>query len=383
MSKKMNSIFASAWRGIKKAARWVARMFGYKADTKFGRILWYVFATCACVFVLYAAIETVWGYVDIVQSKREARLQQQPEYCHDYWNTQLSSDIIYHDAYDAGYVYNNRIGRRTLTGISWIRESEDGDDLVCYSNGDKRGYFDRNTGELAIPPQYEKAWVFSEGLACVMLDGKLGFIDHEGNMVIDNAFEWSPYIGNYCFHNGLCLMGGHNCGIGLIDEQGNWAVEPEYEFIDRLSNGCWKTRDSVRRYGLLDPNGKTLLPCEYAEIEMDYENGCIRAITQGHVDQVFDFDGNLLNPCDFKAIEEIGHFFDGNDEVGDEMGFTPNCLMFKSYDCHYGLMDRKGNIITPPSFSSIRAIAPDRFFCKGPYGAVVLDDKGNEVGEKL
>ena len=379
MSKKMNSIFASVWRGIKKSARWVAKMFGYKADTKFGRILWHVFATCACVLVLYAAIETVWGYVDVVQSKHEARLQQQPEYCHDYWNTQLSSDIIYHDEYDAGYVYNNRVGRRTITGISWIRESEDGDNLVCYSNGKKRGYFDRYTGELNIPPRYEKAWVFSEGLACVMLDRKLGFIDHEGNMVIGNVFGHSPYIGAYCFHNGLCPIEGDDGRVGLIDKQGNWAVEPEYKFIDRLSNGCWKTRDSVWRYGLLDPNGKTLLSCEYAEIEMDYENGCIRAITQGHVDQVFDFDGNLRNPCDFKAVEEIGYAFDN--EVGDEMGFSPNCLMFKSYDCHYGLMDRKGNIITPPSFSSIRAIAPDRFLCKGPYGAVVLDDKGKEVGK--
>lgn len=54
MKNKQNtsSFLATFGRGLKKAARWVARMFGYKADTKFGRILWYVFATCACVLVL-------------------------------------------------------------------------------------------------------------------------------------------------------------------------------------------------------------------------------------------------------------------------------------------------------------------------------------------
>ena len=39
-------------RGIKKAARWVAKMFGYKAENKFARCLWYVFATSAAVVAL-------------------------------------------------------------------------------------------------------------------------------------------------------------------------------------------------------------------------------------------------------------------------------------------------------------------------------------------
>ena len=141
-------------RGIKQAARWVARMFGYKADTKFGRILWYVFATCACVLVLYVAIEIVWGYVTMVQWNREARLQQRPEYCHSYWNSSLSDDIIYHDEYDDGYIYNKQLGTRTVTGISWIRKSKDGDNLVCFKKGEHRGYFDLYTGEVVIPPQH-------------------------------------------------------------------------------------------------------------------------------------------------------------------------------------------------------------------------------------
>ena len=170
-------------------------MFGYKADTKFGRILWYVFATCTCVLILYAAIECVWGYVMVAQWNREARLQQRPEYGHEYWNRELSYGIIYHEEYNDGYIYSKGIGQRTVTGISWIRESEDGDNLVCFKNGEQRGYFDLYTGESVIPAQYEKAWIFSEGLACVILDGKLGFIDHEGNMVIGNVFEYSPYIG--------------------------------------------------------------------------------------------------------------------------------------------------------------------------------------------
>ena len=46
-------------------------------------------------------------------------------------------------------------------------------------------------------------------------------------------------------------------------------------------------------------------------------------------------------------------------------------------------MDTKGNIITPPYYSEIKAIAPDRYFCIGPYGSVILDDKGQECRQKL
>lgn len=356
-------------------------MFGYKADTKFGRILWYVFASSVCVIALFMAILLISNFRDEIAWRKVEKLQNSPEYLHDYNNLFLSTDVVYHEAYNEyGYIYNKRLGRKTLTGVAWVCKSEDADNLAVFSNGKKRGYFDRYTGELTIPPQYEKAWIFSEGLACVMLDGKLGFIDHDGNIVIDNVFEWTPYIGNYCFHNGLCTVKGDNSGLGLIDERGNWVVEPAYGFIERLSNGSWKMVDSTGRQGLLGKNGQVVLPCEYAYVG-EYQGGnYIRARTFEHVDQVFDFGGNMVNPCDFICIVEIDYAING--KSGKESA-SPNCLKYQSSDGHYGLMDRKGNIITPPLYQSIEAITPDRYYCEGPAGAVVLDDRGKESGAKL
>ena len=381
--KKTKSIFASICKGIKRAARWVAKMFGYKADTKFGRILWYVFATCVCLVLLYIVNETVLGYVREAQWNREARMQQRPEYCHDYWNRELSDGIIYHDEYNDGYIYSEKLGRRTVTGISWIRESQDGDNLVCFSNGERRGYFDLYTGELVIPAQYEKAWIFSEGLACVMLDGKLGFIDHEGNLVIDTIFERSYYIGNYCFHNGLCLMKGDNGRIGLIDKQGDWVVAPEYVYIDRIAKGYWKVSDSCWRYGLLDETGQVILPCEYGSLCVDYNERYIHTRTMDHVDQVFDIKGNLVNPCNYFEIASIEYPMDAYDDYGMQMKGAAHCLKYRTSDDYYGLMNKNGMIVTRPLYSSISAISIDRYLCEGPCGGVILDDKGNECREKL
>ena len=46
----------------------------------------------------------------------------------------------------------------------------------------------------------------------------------------------------------------------------------------------------------------------------------------------------------------------------------------------YGLMSSDGHIITPPSFSEIKAVNADLFLCKDENGySVLLDGKGNRV----
>ena len=44
---------------LKQAARWVAKMFGYKAESKLGRFVWRVFATSAAIVALLVAIALV------------------------------------------------------------------------------------------------------------------------------------------------------------------------------------------------------------------------------------------------------------------------------------------------------------------------------------
>jgi hypothetical protein len=55
----------------------------------------------------------------------------------------------------------------------------------------KYGFIER-TGMFAIPPQYEDAFVFSEGLARVQVNGKVGFIDRTGVFVIPPQFVPDP-----------------------------------------------------------------------------------------------------------------------------------------------------------------------------------------------
>lgn len=362
----------------------------FKPETRFGKIVWRVFAISTSIVMTIGAIVLLkWaiGKIgDYRSTKKYERMVNSPTYMHDYDNQYVSPCLIFHEEWDCdypSYLYNTVLGRRTETDIQWICKSSDGDSLTCYSKGDKRGYFNRFTGEVVIPPQYEKAWIFSEGLACVMEKGKLHFIDHKGRTVFGKEFPYSNCIYDYCFHNGLCVMLGDGNRVGLINKQGDWVVEPKYYDMDYNTKGFWRTIDRDFRYGLLDINGQTLLPTEFDYIDVDERDSCIFVRHRNHLEQVLDFDCNVINPCNYNSISQLYYSTDEFDENGGQKSAVANCICYRTRDWYYGLMDKKGNVLTLPQYIWINAIGPDRYHCYGPNGSVVLDDKGREIVQNI
>ncbi len=69
------------------------------------------------------------------------------------------------------------------------------DDMMCLHDGlavvnkdGKWGFIDK-TGKVVIPLQYDYASNFSEGLALVKKDGKSGFVDKTGKAVIPLQYD--------------------------------------------------------------------------------------------------------------------------------------------------------------------------------------------------
>lgn len=81
------------------------------------------------------------------------------------------------------------------------------------------------TSFILIPAQYEDAMSFSDGYAAVKKDGKWGYIDESGKVVIDFQYDWAGY-----FADGIaavatiefCKANSNNYYVfHLIDTQGN------------------------------------------------------------------------------------------------------------------------------------------------------------------
>ena len=103
-------------------------------------------------------------------------------------------------AFSEGYAYvETKDGRNVFidkTGQEVLELEVDAfcpyfsDGLVVVKIDGKKGYADKS-GELVIEPQYDKADMFAEGLAAVNIDGKYGFIDKNGEWVIEPIFRFA------------------------------------------------------------------------------------------------------------------------------------------------------------------------------------------------
>ena len=87
--------------------------------------------------------------------------------------------------------------------------------LACVSIAGKWGYIDKS-GKEVIPCKYDDASNFSEGLACVSIAGKCGYIDKSGKEVIPCKYDDAGG-----FREGLALVKNISDGRnGLIDSLG-------------------------------------------------------------------------------------------------------------------------------------------------------------------
>lgn len=246
----------------------------------------------------------------------------------------------------------------------------------------KRGYLNAYTGEIAIPAQYEHAWVFSEGVGAVVMNGKLGFIDHQGNWAIQPHFRYADEDVEYVFKNGLCTVK-DSCGIfGVIDHDGNYVLEPEYTLIRRVRNG----------YRLLQKDGKDGLYCDSTR-QMTFE--CI-------YDNILIHDEGITLTCggrrwmvsrDLKTIvypflfDEQGTFtvyLDEEDEYGNRKNYEYQPIGYYTIQYRWGLLDRKtGRPITPAVYEFIRFVTPELFDCELPRESggshVFINGKGEIV----
>ena len=122
----------------------------------------------------------------------------------------------------------------------------------------KYGYVHKKTGEVVIPYQFEKAWTFSEGLACVQQNGKQGFIDKTGKIVIPCQFEET-----WAFKEGFAGVQ-QNGKLGFIDKTGKIVIPCQFDDTWPFSEGLACVQQNGKR-GFIDKTGKIVIPCQFED----------------------------------------------------------------------------------------------------------------------
>lgn len=209
-----------------------------------------------------------------------------------------------------------------------MKEEYNDNELIAVPIGEKWGYINLK-GEVVIPPQYDSASLFYDGIAEVEIDGKYGFINKKNEIVIplnhtirQNADEYRKKIDNKTPHSYRRLRELGD-GIWLISEKKDWnyfrkglsfedtiIVEPQFDKIEKCGNGfvlhdgdemglankkgiviypqyyeltsvfddvfmvVHDMIDNTKRYGLVDINGNTMAPVIYEYPFFEHYEAC-------------------------------------------------------------------------------------------------------------
>ena len=378
------------WKGltgiISATAEWFTVILGMKDESKYGKFIRRVVGGCFAFIMFVFACAGGNALYEFVYKKVNAAKYLDDSY---YDSQYLSRNATYYSrAYETDGYVETRDGKKTVKGIHWISKPLGDDSLVCYSNGDARGYFNMLTGEIAIKPQYKHAWVFSEGLASVDDNGMIKFIDAKGNVVIDLNIPYISGAEGYVFHNGYCVI--HNNKrdkFGLIDKNGNWMLKAEYDAI--YPKDSFFIVSNGDKQSVLAENLSMVLAPIAADLWI--ADGAIVATMEDHTLRKYNLKGELVD--DFLISNVEGMLYDTDeiryttaknyDEDGNLTGKTEKaeptpyqktayCKKYEAAPDWYGLMSPNGKVITPPIYSEITAIGYDLYLCK-------MDDIRGEI----
>jgi len=265
----------------------------------------------------------------------------------------------------------NRIGFAVYSeGVFCIYED------VYYRGGEKYRFL-RIDGEQVTDYSFDYAYPFSEGLACVRIDGKYGFIDSNGDIVLpfvyDNA---TPFIeglayfeidetygfidrnGNIAFLLDCDSISSFQEGLafffidgkyGYIDTSGSVVIAPMFDDAGFFEGSLAKVRVGYT-YGFIDKKGAFVVAPIYEDITVD---GDYFLIKSNGMYGVLDSRGAVLVAAEYSYLKLLP----GNDAAISKADGRTTIIGFNG-----AIQTYEVDIIYPDSNKSdmIRAVSPDK-----------------------
>jgi len=333
-----------------------------KKLSKFWKAVILLVGTSFLGIVIYVSFPTYFYYYRYIP-----RTVYLSETCNERW---------YHDG--RVKVINKETGKATTGKLDWISNSNQKDSLTVFSKDEKRGYLNKITGKIFIPAVYSHAWIFSEGLACVVRNGKLGYINPQNETVI--PFKFSPSNEkdkniDYVFSGGYCSAIDLTGKVGLINKKGEWVISPAYDYINNAVLG-YRIVKLAGKYGLLDNRLKLILPVGYFHIEI--QKSGLRVAKDGG-QQLLSFDTKtVLRSFVYDEIKSMQYGSGKNDSAGTEIMENTDCFAYNIFT-KWGLMKSDGTIVTKAIYDGIEGMSKDLFSCTIENYKFTVDSKGKTI----
>lgn len=236
------------------------------------------------------------------------------------------------------------------------------------------GYKDSN-GIVLIKPEFQYATKFYAGYAIVAKNEKFGAINNKNQKLLDFKYEFLRHLDSTEVLFGRRAEYFGEFFLGVLTLKGEIKVPDKYSYIEKKNNryivqiddskilrkdenGAFKTIQS--KYGMLDLNGKELIPCLYNRIDWKTSNLLeVNKELNGNY-ALFDINGKQITNFDFMVFGDV-----------------KNGLMTARIKNLSGIINEKGKIVLPIKYDFLSLI-DSRYYIIGKnkkYGATNLNGK--------
>lgn len=283
---------------------------------------------------------------------------------------------------------------------------------IPYRKGDAWGYSD-STKRIVLEPKYDRTYFFSaDGLARVNMQGRFGFIDQEGKLVIVPAFtkagdfvmgvaQVETKNKKFCINlegdedecppsedglepgddwEPLSVVQDNHAYRLLINETNDTLAEP-FSSIKIVRKSIFPkpvTFALVERnkfYGAYDERGNAIAPVEFESIEfIDME---FYKAKKNNKWGVRNFSGELILPFEFESVTKVPdvHYLETPEIRNDHFIVSRNQK--------YGIIDSRKNFIAEFIYDKIETpvgcSCPTQYVVKKENKAGLLDYKGDVI----
>jgi len=232
--------------------------------------------------------------------------------------------------------------------------------LALVKKDGKYGFLNTD-GKLVVPIQFEDAYSFHDALAPVKLDGKWGYINLTGKTVIPHQFEEAVW-----FWEGLGAVKKGDFW-GFIDKTGKTVIPFEYDYAFAYSEGLAAVVKGECS-GYIDKSGNTVIPFIYSDAYDFYKGIGPVTDTSGHIKFIDkthkEIEKPYLNQLIIKKAKYLT-YYGRNEKIGIKnkngkvltepkydalSGFKYGKAFYKIDDSKYGLVNKCGRVIFNPMY---------------------------------
>jgi WG containing repeat len=246
--------------------------------------------------------------------------------------------------------YTDRAGRMVIPPRFQDAESfHDGFALVNMF-GVRRGFINKEGKFLPMPDEVERFGSLADGLIAVKVDGKWGFMNTSGQIVIAPQFD--PDVDEYAqdvfygtFRDGLAVVKS-NGKWGYVNKSGKFLIPPRFDKAKHFE-GSLAIVSVKGKWGLIDRRGEFVAPPTFERVE-SFAEGLAVVSPDGKSFGFIDPSGKML----------IAPQFTGASSFSEGLAAVQTAVRVgNKTEYLWGYVDKSGQFVIKPQF-----ISPGIFF---------------------